>query len=76
MGQQNGGMTRPQEVIFEFRRVGAYVKVSAVDTRSLVEVSIVGAPDAGQALLESIAFNKLRYVLAKRAKASSRRRWT
>ena len=34
---------RPDYVIFEFRRVGAFVKVSAVDPRTLTEVSIVGS---------------------------------
>ena len=64
-------MSRLDEVIFEFRRVGAYVKVSAVDPRSLTEVSIVGDPSAGQELLERIAINKLRHVMAKRGKAAA-----
>ena len=47
------------------RRVGAYVKVSAVDTETNTEVSIVGAPSAGRRALEAAALSKLRYVLAR-----------
>jgi hypothetical protein len=35
-------MARRGDVIIEFYRVGAFVKVSAVDTATLTEVSIVG----------------------------------
>jgi hypothetical protein len=43
------------------------VKVSAVDTVTSAEVSIVGPPSAGQVALERLAARKLEYVLAKRA---------
>lgn len=60
-------MPQAREIIFEFQRVGGYVKVSAVDTETSAEVSIVGPPSAGQVELERLAARKLEYVLAKRA---------
>lgn len=60
-------MREPREIIFEFQRVGGYVKVSAVDTQTSAEVSIVGPPSAGQVQLERLAAQKLEYVLQRRA---------
>ncbi len=55
-------------VIVEFIKVGNYIKVSAVDPVSLLEVSIVGDPASGEELLKRTALNKLRYVMAKNSK--------
>lgn len=55
-----------QDVIVEFHRIGAYVKVSAVDTHSLTEVSIVGDPSAGEEMLARAAVRKLEYVMARK----------
>ncbi len=67
------GRTEPYyEVIYEFVRVGDYVKVSAVDPLSLTEVSIVGSPRADEETLKRTARRKLDYVLRKRQKARSR----
>ena len=57
------GMAGPRNVIIEFYRVGAYVKVSAIDPRTMTEVCIVGDPAAGEAALKRAAMRKLRYVL-------------
>lgn len=65
-------MQQTREIIFEFQRVGGYVKVSAVDTATAAEVSIVGPPSAGQVELERLAARKLEYVLAKRAQGAPR----
>lgn len=62
-----GPMPQPREIIFEFQRIGGYVKVSAVDTQTSAEVSIVGPPSAGQVELERLAARKLEYVLTRRA---------
>ncbi|MFQ5773905.1 MAG: hypothetical protein ACE5GS_05260 [Kiloniellaceae bacterium] len=73
----HGGMADSGEVIVEFYRVGAYVKVSAIDPDTLTEVSIVGAPEAGEEALRRAAIRKLRYVLERRgprAPASASRR--
>ena len=56
---------RGREVIFEFRRIGEFVKVSAVDTATNTEVSITGSPRMSQAVLKQAALRKLRYVIAK-----------
>ncbi|MBI1778886.1 MAG: hypothetical protein HYR63_26405 [Proteobacteria bacterium] len=60
-----------REVLFEFHRVGAYVKVSAVDAKTGVEVSIVGAAGAGEAMLKRTALSKLIYVLRKHGQLSA-----
>ena len=58
-------MAGEREVIFEFLRVGAAVKVTAVDVATGIEVSIVGDPAAGEATLKQIARQKLEYVRSK-----------
>ncbi|WP_081649651.1 DUF6898 family protein [Fodinicurvata sediminis] len=55
-----------REALIEFIRVGAYVKVSAVDPETLIEVSIVGQPSRGEAALKELAVKKLEYVLRKK----------
>ena len=62
MGQLNEG-----EVLLEYHRVGAYIKVSAIDPVTQTEVSIVGDPKRSEAELARVALNKLKYVLSKRA---------
>jgi hypothetical protein len=63
-----------QGVIFEFILIGNYVKVSAVDTRSGTEVSIVGDPRRGEAALQRIALRKLETVMKKSAESGGRGR--
>ena len=63
-----GAMARHREALIEFHRVGAYVKVSAVDPETLTEVSIVGDPAAGEDALTRTAVRKLDYVLKKKRK--------
>ena len=58
-----------KEVILEFIVHGSYVKVSAVDPISGIEVSIVGDRKAEQSYLESVATKKLAMVLKKHADA-------
>lgn len=53
----------PAEVLFEFRRVGRYVRVAAVDPATNTEVVVVGAADGGEALLRQTALRKLLLVL-------------
>ena len=55
-----------REVIIEFHPVGMYVKVSAMDTQSLTEVSIQGAASASEAILRRNAIKRLEYVLKKK----------
>ncbi len=65
-------MTRGHHIIFEFKHVGRYVKVTAVCTETGAEVSIVGDPAASEQELQNVAKNKLMYVLKKRAAGSDR----
>ena len=60
-------MADEQGYIIEFHRIGNAVKVSAMDPRTLTEVSIMGAAGAGEAELTRLVVQKLEYMLAKRA---------
>ena len=59
-------MTRGRfEILFEFRQVGNYVKVSAIDPVTNTEVAIVGSARMSKQALQASALRKLRYVLEK-----------
>ncbi len=53
----------PHEIYFEHTIIGAYHKVSAIDSRTGIEVSITGATGADQKGLEDMALRKLRLRL-------------
>lgn len=61
-------MAGGREVIFEFQRVGAVVKVTAVDAGTGIEAVIVGDPSAGEAWLKQLARQKLDYVMTKQGR--------
>ena len=54
-----------REVLVEFQQIGNAVKVTAMDTKSMVEVSIMGPATAGEEILKRNVINKLNYVLSK-----------
>jgi hypothetical protein len=56
------------EVLYEFVRLGAYVKVTAIDPQTGIEASVVGPPSAGESGLKALALRKLQMQLSKRAK--------
>jgi hypothetical protein len=60
-----------REILFEFQRVGAYVKVVAVDAATGVEVTTVGAAGSSEQILKRTAANKLIYVLRKQGRIST-----
>jgi len=62
-----GLMPDQEGYIIEFHRIGNAVKVTAMDPRTLTEVSMVGDPGAGEAELTRLVVRKLEYMLAKRA---------
>jgi hypothetical protein len=62
-------MSRHGDVIIEFYQVGAYIKVTAVDTVTYTEVSIVGDPTRSEQALKRAAIRKLEYVLERDHKA-------
>lgn len=55
-----------RDVIIEYRRHGAYVKVCAIDPITYEEVSIVGDARLSQHELATLAVKKLRYVQSRR----------
>ncbi|MCM0020184.1 MAG: hypothetical protein NBV67_10310 [Tagaea sp.] len=56
-------MTR--EALFEFHQVGSYMKVSALDPETGIEVSILGPASASEYVLRSNALRKLDAALRK-----------
>jgi hypothetical protein len=60
-------MSHADNYIIEFTQIGASVKVTAVDPKTLTEVSIVGGAQYSQEFLTRQVVKKLEYVLAKRA---------
>jgi uncharacterized protein DUF6898 len=59
------GADQPGEVYFEFTRVGASVKVVAIDGATGIEVAVVGPAAAAPSDLERLALAKLKARLAK-----------
>lgn len=55
-----------REIIFEFQRVGAFVRVTAVDVNTGEEVTITGDLKATQDYLQKIARDRLLQVLTKK----------
>lgn len=56
---------RTTEAIIEFRRIGNAVKVSAIDTVTQVEVSIVAPASSTERDMTDAVMRKLQYVLAR-----------
>ena len=59
-------MADDQGYIIEFHQIGNAVKVSAMDPRTLTEVSMVGSAGLSHAELTRLVVRKLEYVIAKR----------
>lgn len=60
------GRSLDEGVIVELHQLGTYVKATAVDPQTGVEVSIVGSASSPQSVLQNAAARKLRYVLENR----------
>lgn len=58
-------MSGPNEILIEIQQIGNAVKVAAIDPETLIEVSIVGSPNAGEEALKRAAVRKLAFVLKK-----------
>jgi hypothetical protein len=56
-----------REVFIEIVTVGAYAKVSAIDSATGTEVSITGPANAERASLEAAAISKLEFMLKKQS---------
>ncbi len=59
-------MAEDGDIIIEFRQLGNSVRVSAMDSKTLTEVSIVGPANAGEEQLKQTVLRKLEYVMAKK----------
>ena len=55
-----------REIIIEFHPIGQIVKVTAMDTKTLTEISIQGPKSAGEVTLKRNAIKRLEYVLRKK----------
>lgn len=53
------------EILFEYIRNGAYVKVTAIEPQTKTEASVVVPASLSQEQMQIQALNKLRYVLKK-----------
>ena len=54
----------PGEALFEFTRIGAQVRVAALDPATGVEVVVIAPAAASQAQMQTLALAKLRKRLA------------
>ncbi len=55
------------EVLFEFIRQGAYVKVTAIEPETKIEASVVVPANLSKEQMQLQALQKLNYVLRKKA---------
>jgi len=55
-----------RSIIIEFTPVGSFMKVSAMDTETLTEISIQGPATTQQEILKRNALKRLEYVLKKK----------
>lgn len=54
-----------REVYIEFHTIGQFVKVTAMNVESMVEISIQGSVTATEDQLKNAALKRLEYVLKK-----------
>ncbi len=54
-----------REVFIEFHSIGQFVKVTAMDTASMTEISIQGSAASSEVTLKNAALKRLIYVLKK-----------
>lgn len=54
-----------REVLIEMHRIGAYVRVTAMDAQTMVEAVVTGAANAPESILRSTAVKKLEFLLRK-----------
>lgn len=59
---------KKREVMFEMIRIGAIMRVTAVDADTGTEAVIQGPANAGQTELQRVAMAKLDYVIRKSGK--------
>ena len=55
-----------REVIFEFQPMGAIMRVTAMDTKTMTEVILQCPINAGERVFQANALKKLEYMLRKK----------
>ena len=55
----------PREIYFELRQVGTYLRCTAIDGQTGVEVTVAGPVSRNAEQLKRVAAQKLEYVLNK-----------
>lgn len=63
-------LLKNREIIFEFHPVGGIVKVTAMDTTTLTEVTVQCPAVSSEAVLKQHALKRLEYVLKKKGVVS------
>ena len=61
----------PDEIIIEIQRIGAILRVAAVDVATGTEVVFQAPASASRIAIDRLAADKLRYVLRKAAASKS-----
>jgi hypothetical protein len=62
----NGNPLQGREIIIEYYPIGGAVRVSAMDTKTLTEITIQGPRSAGEETLKRNALKRLEYVMKKK----------
>jgi hypothetical protein len=55
-----------REILLEMTRIGAYMKVTALDAKSLTEIHLQMPASAGEAACRQAAMQRLVYVMRKK----------
>ena len=56
---------KSREVFIEFKSIGHFVKVIAMDTATMTEISIQGSASSSEMTLKTAALKRLEFVLKK-----------
>lgn len=59
-GPMSGAAPSGREILFEFTQVGSAIRAVAIDSRTGIEVSIMGPVNAARADLQQILLRKLK----------------
>lgn len=55
-----------REIIFEMAPMGKFMRVSAIDTKTLTEITVQGPVNAPHEVLKQNALKRLEYVMKKK----------
>ncbi len=75
MGPDRDGKGSSGEVLFEFKQLGAQMRVAAIDPATSIEVVIIAPLTATQVQMQNLALAKLRRRLAEASAQPEPRRF-